>query len=463
MKHYVIIGGGVAGTTAAETIRSHDSQSEITIISGESYPFYYRPMLSDYFGGSIAKERLIARRTEDYASKKIRLLTGVSAVSTDATEQRIALNSGDMIGYDVLLIATGRKPARAEWDPGKIKGIFYLSSLDDAEAISSSIQRINKAVVVGCNLFALEALRGLRARHISCISLCEEDRFWPSILDAQAAGIIERCLSNEHIDVKKGLGIREILLANGQVHGVVTTQDETIDCDAVIACTMPIPNVEFLGENGLPITDGIPVDEELRTSLPNILAAGDVARVAEVSSGNSRVTPGWLPAWQQGGIAGANMAGEHQVYKGLTSIGARVFTYDLVALGTTVSAEGGYREITGDYPHPDLPYVYKKLVLRDDIVVGAFFVGDASEAGIVDGWIRNRIPKKERQKKIVRQMFDTHVWWPAATLSALCPVCKFGIQVGEDAQDGDIVTCPACGVEFRLVHMPNGFFRAEHV
>lgn len=462
MKRYVIIGGGIAGTTAAEQIRSRDSSSDIVTVSKDSYPFYYRPMLADYLGGSVSKSALLARRTEDYASKRIRLLPDVSAVSMDAKQQKVALSSGDTIEYDVLLISTGRSPAQAEWDPGQIKGIFYLSSLEDADAISSFIPQIKKAIVIGCNLVALEALRGLRARYISCVSLYGEDRFWPQVLDPEAANIIENCLENEHIEIRRGTVINEVLSKDAQVSAALTTEGETIDCDAVIVCSMPVPNIDFLRESGLNIGDGVPVEGELKTSLPNVFAAGDIAKVFEVISGRPSVTPGWLPAWQQGKVAGANMAGEHLTYRGLRSVGTRVFNYDLVALGCTVPVERGYHEMTGEYPHPDLPYLYKKLILRDDIVVGALFVGDASEAGIVDGWIRDRIPKEERQKEVLRQMFDIYVW-SATSLGALCPVCKFDIQVGKDAKEDDIVTCPACGIEFRLVRMPNGFFRAERV
>jgi NAD(P)H-nitrite reductase large subunit len=462
VKRYVIIGGGVAGITAAEQIRSRDEDGDIRIISREPYPFYYRPMLADYFGGIIAKTDLLARRHEDYVSKKIQLVSNASAGSLDIQQQKVILSSGGRLEYDVLLIATGGSPARAPWDSGRAKSIFYLNSLDDAQAITSFIHQTRKAVVVGCNLIALEALRGLRARGIACVALYREDRFWPQVLDPEGAEIIENCLANEHIEIRKGTGINEVLSQDSQVNAALTTEGETIECDAVIACTPLVPNIEFLKEAGLDVGRGLHVDNELRTTLPNVFAAGDVARVFEVSSGSYSVTPGWLSAWGQGKVAGGNMTGEHLTYKGLRSIGARVFNYDLVALGKTVPTENGYNEMTGEYPHPDLPYIYKKLVLRGDLVVGALFVGDASEAGVVDEWIRDRIPREKREREVLRQMFDIHVW-SSTHLGANCPVCKFDIQVGKDAREGDIVTCPACGVEFRLVRMPNGFFRAERV
>jgi hypothetical protein len=138
----------------------------------------------------------------------------------------------------------------------------------------------------------------------------------------------------------------------------------------------------------------------------------------------------------------------------------KVFDLDVVCLGLSDARGQGIREESGDFPYAELPYVYKKLVYKDQKVVGALFVGDVGEAGRVERWVRERSAASECDKSVLNQMFNVRSL-RTETVGALCPVCKFQIQVEDTYTEGDIVTCPACGIDFRLKRMPNGAFRAE--
>jgi NAD(P)H-nitrite reductase large subunit len=138
---------------------------------------------------------------------------------------------------------------------------------------------------------------------------------------------------------------------------------------------------------------------------------------------------------------------------------AKALDVDVVCLGLSDVQGDDIQEESGDYPYDELPYIYKKIVYKDGKVVGAVFMGDASEAGTVEGWIRRGLKADECDKKVLDQMFLPRVQAMSA-LGALCPICKFQIQVEEGYQDGSVVTCPACGVDFLLRRMPNGAFQA---
>ena len=205
--------------------------------------------------------------------------------------------------------------------------------------------------------------------------------------------------------------------------------------------------------------NGVVVDQNLRTKHENIFAAGDVAAVPAVHTGEVLPQPGWLSAWRQGNMAGLNMAGQEAVYSGFPSLRTKALDLDVVCLGLSDPQGEDVKEESGDYPYDELPYIYKKIVYKDRKVVGAVFIGDASEAGAVEGWIRKGLKADECDKKVLDQMFLPRLQASSA-LGALCPICKFQMQLGEQVEDGSIETCPACGANFRLDRMPNGAFRA---
>ncbi len=175
--------------------------------------------------------------------------------------------------------------------------------------------------------------------------------------------------------------------------------------------------------------------------------------------GDSGALKGWLRAWKQGHIAGANMAGDSLAYEGIPSLRTKVLDLDLVCLGESNATGDNVRHESGSYPYEELPYVYKKLVFRGRKVVGALFIGDVSEAGEVEQWIRKGLNKQECDQRIINQMFSLQFRKPV-THSVLCPVCKYQMQHSEQEKKGAITTCPACGIDFEIERLPNSAYRA---
>ena len=156
------------------------------------------------------------------------------------------------------------------------------------------------------------------------------------------------------------------------------------------------------------------------------------------------------------------MAGGSAVHKGFPSLRTKALDLDIVCLGDSDATGEDIRENSGQYPYEEMPYIYKKIVYKDEKVSGAIFLGDVSEAGRIEQWIRQGVRADQCQKEVLDQMFQPRIHEFAA-LGSLCPVCKFQIQIEDTFEEGAVVTCPACGLEFRLQRMPNGVFRAEPV
>lgn len=459
MERFVILGGGAAGRRASEVIRERNQDAAISIIEEEEDPFYYRPLLGGFLSQKLQEAWIRSKDRERLLGLGIRFHLGARAVSLDAENQQILFGDGEKIPYDKLLIASGRKAARIP-DVKDTKGIAYLDNLTDARIIAARLGTVKRAVVVGSSIPALDALRGLRGRGIECTYLIPEGRFWPGVLDRVGSEIIEEQLKAEKITLRTACDVQEVTTAAGEITGIVTTKGDKISADLLVVTAPQVPELEFLRDADLEVDKGVVVDASLRTKRENVFAAGDVAQVPLVNTQTAIPQPGWLNAWRQGNVAGLNMVGRTATCAGVPSLRIKVFDLDVVCLGLSGASGEGIKEDSGDYPYEELPYFYKNLVYQNGKVIGATFIGDVSEAGKVEHWIRKGYREDECDQKVMDQMFRPRITSFMAH-GALCPVCKFQIQVDEDHDEGSVVTCPACGFEFRLKRMPNGVFRAE--
>ncbi len=459
MNRHVILGGGVAGRRAAEIIRKRDAEAEIVIVDEQEEAFYYRPMLGELLAGTLGPEQIIATDKERLAQLDVKVLAGTRVASLDPKAQEVVLSSGERLPFDKALIASGTRTEKIAGDDGKGRGVVYLDTLPDALHINSLLGAARHAVIYGASLHAINAVRGLRARGIDCTVLLPDERFWKGLLDPIASEIVEDRLAQEGVTLIKQTEIKDLVWEDSDLKGVVPSKGDKLPADLLVVAAPQNPRVDYLEGTGLVGENGVRVDQNLRTGNENIFAAGDVAAMPASHTGEVVQQPGWLSAWRQGNVAGLNMAGQGAAYAGFPALRTKVLDLDVVCFGLSDAQGEGVKVESGDYPYDELPYIYKKVVYKDGKVVGAVFTGDASEAGAVEGWIRKGLKAGECDKKVLDQMFQARIQ-PLSALGALCPICKFQMQIGEEAEEGSVETCPACGANFRLDRMPNGAFRA---
>ena len=459
MNRHIILGGGVAGRRAAEIIRKRAAGTEVVIVDEQEEAFYYRPMLGELLAGTLGPEKIVTRDKERLSRLGVRVLSGARIASLDLKAQEVLLANGERLSFDKALIASGRRTERIAGDTGEGRGIVYLDTLPEALHIASLLGAARRAVIYGASLQAIGAVRGLRARGIECVLLLPEERFWPGVLDPVGSEILENRLQQAGVTLIKDAGIREVVWEGGEFKGLIPSRGDRLPADLLVVATPQAPRLEWLEADGLAEKNGIRVDQHLRTRHENLFAAGDVAVLPAVHTDEAVPQPGWLSAWRQGNVAGLNMVGQETAYSGFPSLRIKVLDLDVVCLGLSDGQGEGIREESGDYPYDALPQIYKKIVYKDGKVVGAVFIGDTTEAGTLEGWIRKGLKAEARDKKVLDQIFLPRIQSSNAT-AALCPICKFRMQVEADHQEGTILSCPACGVDFRLEGMPNGAFRA---
>lgn len=440
MTHYVIIGNSVAGTRAATVIRAADPIGEITILTADDQPFYLRPKLADYVAGKTTADALAGRKPEfyDHARVSLRLSTRVTGV--DTRSRQVLVDQKEPSSYDKLLIASGARPARASFPGSELGGVLSLKTLADAEALKSRLATAHETVVVGEGLMGLEMARACRAAGAQVTYLVKGRSFWPSLLDDDAANLVEQRLTDAGVELRRGVSLREAVGSEGQIRYVITSRGAKLPCDLLCMGVGLQPDTAFLQGSGILLDNGIVVNQQLATRVPDVFAAGDCV---QQRGGHDF---GWLRAWEQGAVAGANMTGSRKSYKHVPVLSMQVFGLDLLAIGLANPPGTTYRCLGSD---PSEMGVYKRLTLKGDTVVGALMVGDVGEASAVEETVRQRAPISQVDPTLPKRLFDPY-YWGSLNQEILCPVCKFGIRLGTEAKTGDLVTCPICGEEFTL-------------
>lgn len=453
MARYLIVGNGVAGVRAAEAIRETDPKGEIVILGSESHPFYRRPQLADYASGRTDQSAIRGKPEAFYQDQRLDMHTATRVTGVDTKRHRLTLEGGATEQYDRLLLATGARPAVPPWEGASLEGVISLYHLDDANWIKANAVKGETAVVVGENSIALEMVRALRESGMQVKHLLRGERLWPEMLDEDAGKIVEDHLNARGVEFVRSSQPARFIRENGTLTGIVTDQGETIPCRVLGVALGFDRNVEFLADSKIDCDQGVLVDDRLRTSGRDVYAAGDVAQSPDATYRDKRVHYGWLRAWQQGRIAGTNMAGGSATHAdSLWSMHIQIYGLDFLALGISNPPPGGDlgKEI-GCFPEVG---VYKSITRRNGTIVGATLLGSVDEAGRLEAMIRSKASVDDLGADLRRQMFDQFTVRTSA-VGVLCPVCKLAIPLPEGAQEGQVLTCPICGVDLRLERMAN--------
>lgn len=389
--NYVIVGNSVAAVAAIRAIRALDQRGNITVISREKHKAYGRPLISYLLGGLIKEKRMAYIPENFYDEHGVNLLLNTVVSGVDRGGKYVLLSGGDRISYDRLLLATGGDPFIPPIE-GLVDRdrIFTFTTWDDAAKLKIVSEDINRAVVIGGGLIGLKAAEGLNLLKKSVTVIELADRVLSSAFDRPAGKIVARKMKANGIDVINGESVIRIEGEGADISGVTLKSGDFIACDTVIVAIGVRPSVDFLKGSGIEVNRGIVVDTTMRTSVEGVYAAGDVAEAADFFSGQKNPMPIWPDAYIQGDIAGTAMAGGNKEYAGgLPMNSIEFFKVSTISMGVTNPKDPTEYETLS---YQDIQnYQYRKIVLKDNRLVGAVLVGAVDRAGIFAGLIRERI------------------------------------------------------------------------
>lgn len=388
MQKYLIIGNGVAGTTAAEHIRKNDSNGSITILSDEDLPFYYRLRLNEYLSNDLAENALIAKPTTWYRQQNIELKLNIRVTGGNPANWVIESQDRQTFSYDRLLLATGSRsfvpPIRGADKPG----VFALRSIQDARRIKEFAQQANKVVIIGGGLLGLEAGNALRKINKKITIVETFGRLLPRQLDETGGQRLLALLKDMGFDFRLAAKTKEIQ-GSDRVTGVALESGENLPADLVLISAGVRPIMELAAPLGLKTDKGIIVNEQMQTNLPDIFAAGDVAQF------NNMVYGIWPASMEQGKIAGINMGGGQAAYPGtVMSNVLKVAGVDLASAGEIDVENRLTAKIISD------PKIYKKIVIQENRIMGCIMLGDTK--GFIK--ITKAMAEKQDADKVLEQV-----------------------------------------------------------
>lgn len=387
--NYVIIGNSAAAVGTIAGIREIDSSGKITVISDEKYHTYSRPLISYWLEGRVSDKNIYYRDPDFYEKNGVETILGKKAVKIDTANKSVVLEDGLAVPYDKLMIATGSKPFVPPMN-GLDKTYYHtFMSFDSVKAIRSELKSGMKVLIIGAGLIGLKAAEALAAHNVQITVVDMADRVLPAVLDTRAAGKMQKHLENQGLRFILGTSADEFTEHSARLKNGVK-----VDFDMLIVAVGVRPNTELVADAGGTVERGIITDVTQKTSLDDIYAAGDCTVSHDISSDSDKILALLPNAYLQGEVAGKNMAGRETKYANAIPMNAGgILGLHIISAGSYDGEE--YVEETGN--------TYKKLVIRDNKLVGYILMGDVRRAGIYTGIIKEGLDLSEVDMDLLKE------------------------------------------------------------
>ncbi|MFX1519707.1 MAG: NAD(P)/FAD-dependent oxidoreductase [Promethearchaeota archaeon] len=394
---YVIIGTGGASVSAVEAIREYDLNSEIIMISNENVPPYSACLLTYYLIDEKQRDMVFWKGKDFYDRMGVTPVLGKD-VTAILPENKTIMVGNERIDYDKLLIAAG---GRADLPPVEgldKKGVFTFKTLPDTDNIFNWLktQKVKNAVVLGGGFIGLDAAEGLKKNNVNVTVVELLDRLLPYMLDKEMSAFVEEILQKNGVNVMLENTITEIL-GPERVEKTKLADETVLNADIVIVATGVKPNLDVVKDSGIKTNSGIVVNEYLETNMPDVYAAGDIVESLNIMTRKREPILLWPSALLQGTIAGYNMVGKTTKYFGSD-------TQTLIKIYETPVISDGIYE--GEEIKLFEDEVYKKMYLKNSIVVGYMLINTMQNAGVYHSLMISKRDISDYKRLILTDKFN---------------------------------------------------------
>jgi len=378
-EQFIVVGSGIAGVSAIESIRQASSEARITMLTKDAQLPYYRLNLTRFLAGELTAGQLLIHKEEWYQQNNIRLITGAEVSDVLLEKQEVTQSDGEAHHYDKLVLTAGAHPFIPPIPGARMEGVTTLRTMEDAKRILEESEKARNIVIIGGGVLGLEAAGALAKRKRKVMILESFGWLMPRQLNRTAARLLKKHIESIGVSLKSGVFARE-LLGDEHVTGVLLKSGETIPADLVIITAGVRSNSYIARLAGLHVNQGIIVNDHMQTSDPNVYAAGDIAEHRGIVYGL------WNAAQFQGSIAGMNAIGNPVEFGGIPrSNSLKVLGADLLSIGKFEAEDGGDSIIEAECEGN-----YARFVFRDAHLVGSILYGNTAISGEIKSAIENK-------------------------------------------------------------------------
>lgn len=375
-RRYVIIGNGIAGTTAADTLRKNDPNCSIHLLTNEPYPLYNRVSLPRFLQGVIVEQKVMIRDLAWHEQRNICLVTETMVTEVNTEERVVVTDKGLRLPYDALLVATGgwANPLKV---PGAAdcKHIYNFVTLDDTKTIIERMLESRHAVAYGGSFISYELCDGFAMRKLDTTWIMRGPYWLRSALDPEGGEVVDNIARKFGVEVVHGDEIEAVVSQNGVPSYVKTKKGREIQADVIGVGLGITLNTGLLTNTDVEIRGGIVVNDYLETSIPGVFAAGDVAEFYDPTIGRHHTMGTWDNAMAHGKIVAANMAGDRQPYLDVPTYTSPLFDVNIAVVGTAESNNPELVSIARREPGEKGNENYRKLFFRENKLVGVLMIG----------------------------------------------------------------------------------------
>jgi len=404
---HLIVGGGTAGINAVRTLREEENgaASEVLLVAAERP--YSRMVLPYYLGRSIAESHVFTATPARLARWGVKASLGRRAAALDGKAGRLTLDDGTVLPFDDCLIATGSSPVRPSVPGADGPGVHTFWTLDDARGVIRGITAGSHVVLVGAGFIAFTILNAILALGARLTIVEIAPRILPRMIDEAGAALVEGWLRQHGVTIRTAATLTRIEEAGG--HRRLCFEDGSeVAADLVILATGIRTNLEWLEGSGIRVNRGVVVDDHLRSSVPNVYAAGDVAEGPNLVTGAAEVHAIEPTAMEHGRIVGANMAGRDVAYRGSLLMNI------VGVLGLDLASFGAWDDPDAEAAvalRPDRG-AYRKLCFTGDRLTGAILIGRSeglwasNDVGMLKGLVQSGVPLDRWKAHLMENPFD---------------------------------------------------------
>jgi 3-phenylpropionate/trans-cinnamate dioxygenase ferredoxin reductase subunit len=395
---HVIIGDGIAGSSAAETIREADPEANVTVITEEGEALYNRILIKEFAKSKLPEAPISIHDPSWYEERDIDLVlnTHVTEVDTDAKE--VHAHTGETYGYDKLLVATGGMPTQLPVENSDAEGVHHFWTFEDARGIKEHAERAETGVVVGAGLLGIDLAAISAAQELDAHYLMRGQAWWRYALSEDGAEIIHDALRERNVTPVFDSGVDRFETdEDGKVVAAIDPNGERFEADFVGVAIGLNFNTEYLRGSGIETDDGVVTDEYMRTNVEDVYAAGDITQFHDVMLGERAQNGAWGSAKEQGSVAGANMVADWddpaEGFNWVSSYSITHFDFPFLSFGHPTLGDD---EVERKYSESE----WRRVALKDGRVIGGVLIGDLAPQSALKRLARQQVDVS-RQKDLL--------------------------------------------------------------